>query len=463
MPTLLSFRRFTAILTAALLFVGAPALSGCDLFEIDDRPDPNGPSIEDILETASLSQMRDLATGTQADARVDLDLYLIDVGVIGREYYRFSSADPRFTSDLLGQAGVLDNNSFFTTRPWAARYAAIRNACTLLQALEVTTEPLTDAEKAAARGFANTWIAHQLLLNLNLTYDNGIRIDVCPLGETPPVVAPAEAALEDIADILDAAAADLQASADAGAEFFFPILMGGGFEAPADFLGFNRAVAARVATYRGEWQAALDLVGASFLDTSDLDDGAFHIFSTGAGDLTNPFFIDPQNPAGDALIVHPSFINDFARDDNGDVIDDRFSKVQLRVTEDGAPNPATLDDLTGSYGVFRYESNAAPIPIIRNAELLLIRAEANIQLDNFDDAVADLNAIRNAAGLGDYDGAESEAALIDELLYQRRYELYAEGHRWIDVRRYGRLDTLPLDREGDQVFDQFPIPANENV
>lgn len=463
MPTRLSFQRLTATLAAALLFLGAPALSGCDLFEIDDRPDPNGPSIEDILETASRSQMIDLATGTQADARVDLDLYFIDVGVIGREYWRFSSADPRFTSDLLGQAGVLDNNSFFTTRPWGARYATIRNACTLLQALEVTTEPLSDAEVAAARGFANTWIAYQLLLNLNLTYDNGIRIDVCPLGETPPVVAPADAALEDLAEILDTAAADLQAAADADAEFFFPILMGGGFDAPADFLGFNRAIAARVATYSENWQRALDLVGASFLDTGDLDDGAVHIFSTGAGDLTNPFFIDPQNAAGDALVAHPSFVNDIARDGDGNVIDERFSKVQLRVNEDGDPNPATLDDLSGSYGVFRYESNSAPIPIIRNAELLLIRAEANIQLGNFGDAVEDLNAIRNAAGLGDYDGDESESALIDELLRQRRYELYAEGHRWIDVRRYGRLDTLPIDREGDQVFEQFPIPANENV
>jgi len=239
--------------------------------------------------------------------------------------------------------------------------------------------------------------------------------------------------------------------------------MGGGFEAPADFLGFNRGIAARVAAYSENWQRALDLVEASSLDASDLDDGAFHIFSTGAGDLTNPFFIDPQNPAGDALIVHPAFINDFARDDNGDVIDDRFSKVKLRVTEDGNPNPATLDDLTGSYGVFRYESNSAPIPIVRNAELLLIRAEANIQLGNFDDAIEDLNTIRNAASLGDYDGDESEAALIDELLRQRRYELYAEGHRWIDVRRYDRLDTLPIDREGDQVFEQFPIPQNENV
>ncbi|MDX1530649.1 MAG: RagB/SusD family nutrient uptake outer membrane protein, partial [Rhodothermales bacterium] len=406
----------------------------------------------------------------------DLDLYLIDVGVIGREYYRFSSADPRFTSDLLGQAGVLDNNSFFTTRPWAARYAAIRNACTLLQALEVTTEPLSDASKAAARGFANTWIAHQLLLNLNLTYDNGIRIDVCPLGETPPVVSPADAAYAELARILDEAAADLQAAGEA--EFFFPVLMtpggGGRFDTPAEFLEFNRAVAARVAVYRENWQEALDLLDGSFLDRAlasadPLEFGAYHLFSTSAGDLTNPFFIDPQNPTGDALIVQPDFINDAAEEDQRVFEEDEGVEdvadpvVQFRVNDEGEPNPATLDDLTGSYGVFRYESNTAPIPIIRGAELILIRAEAHIQEGEFEDAIEDLNRIRNAAGLDDYDGDETEAALLDELLRQRRYELYAEGHRWIDVRRYGRLDELPLDRPGDEVFTQFPIPRNENV
>lgn len=460
MRTSFPLHRLTALLAVALLIGAAPVLSGCDLFDVNDRPDPNGPSIEDILETASLSQMRDLAIGTQAASRVDLDLYLIDVGMIGREYWRFSSADPRFTSDLLGQAGQLDNNSFFTTRPWAARYATVRNACTLLQALDVTTEPLSDAERAAARGFANTWIAYQLLLNLNLTYDNGIRIDVCPLGETPPFVAPAGAAYAELAALLDQAADDLRTADAAGEGFFFPVLMtpGGGdrFGSPEAFLGFNRAIAARVAVYREDWQGALDLVEASFLDralASDdpLEFGAYHLFSTAAGDLTNPVFISPTNAAGNLIAAHPSFADDI------DAGDQRISKVFLREEE------ASLDNLSSDYSFFVYKSNTDAIPIIRGAELLLIRAEANIQLGNLDEAVADLDVIRDAAGLDDYDGGETQAALIDELLRQRRYELYGEGHRWIDVRRYDRLDTLPLDRQGDRVFDQFPIPVNENV
>jgi hypothetical protein len=47
------------------------------------------------------------------------------------------------------------------------------------------------------------------------------------------------------------------------------------------------------------------------------------------------------------------------------------------------------------------------------------------------------------------------------MLKQRRYALYGEGHRWIDMRRYNRLNTLPVDRTGDDVWTEFPKPATE--
>ncbi|WP_367275336.1 RagB/SusD family nutrient uptake outer membrane protein [uncultured Christiangramia sp.] len=135
--------------------------------------------------------------------------------------------------------------------------------------------------------------------------------------------------------------------------------------------------------------------------------------------------------------------------------DERLSKVAQR------SEPLTFDFLTGDYAVFRYTSNIDAIPIIRNEELILLYAEANIY-QNPSEAVEALNLIRNSAGLDDYDGDSSEVSLIDEMLMQRRYSLFAEGHRWLDVRRYDRLDELPTDREGDDVFEQFPIPLTEN-
>ena len=90
-----------------------------------------------------------------------------------------------------------------------------------------------------------------------------------------------------------------------------------------------------------------------------------------------------------------------------------------------------------------------------------MRAEAQIQTNATGDAVASLNIIRNAAGLADYAGATDQASLINELLDQRRYSLWMEGHRWVDMRRYNRLADLPIDRTGDIVHTQFPVPLNE--
>jgi hypothetical protein len=49
--------------------------------------------------------------------------------------------------------------------------------------------------------------------------------------------------------------------------------------------------------------------------------------------------------------------------------------------------------------------------------------------------------IRQKHNLAPYSGALTQSALINEMLYERRYSLFGEGHRWIDVRRYNQLNT----------------------
>jgi hypothetical protein len=57
--------------------------------------------------------------------RLTEGLYLDVAGVIGREMYRFSNADPRYTSELLGSAPAY-NTGFYITNPWAAGYRAVK-------------------------------------------------------------------------------------------------------------------------------------------------------------------------------------------------------------------------------------------------------------------------------------------------------------------------------------------------
>ena len=94
---------------------------------------------------------------------------------------------------------------------------------------------------------------------------------------------------------------------------------------------------------------------------------------------------------------------------------------------------------------------------------MLLYAEAKIQTGVFGDAVPVLNKIRTGNGLLSYAGPVDNASLINEMLKQRRYSLYAEGHRWVDMRRYNRLSELPVDRTEDDVWNCFPIPFAENA
>ena len=55
-----------------------------------------------------------------------------------------------------------------------------------------------------------------------------------------------------------------------------------------------------------------------------------------------------------------------------------------------------------------------------NEELVLMWAEANISFDNAATVTA-IDKVRGAAGLGIYAGATDDAALLDQLLHERRY------------------------------------------
>jgi len=417
--------------------------------KVDPILDPNNPGIGTISSNPTLGEIQNLVTGIESAMRDNMNFYFDDAGVIGREFYRFSTSDPRFTSDLLGKGtAVLDNNTFYITNPFAAKYRVIKNANILLDGLTNTTSSdITDAQRTVGKAYANTIKAHELLIALNLEYDNGIRADVANPEALGPFLSRDES-FNAISGLLDNAYTDL--IANAGVDFPFTTTF---FSSTAgEFAKFNRALAARVAVYKQDWNGALEALNNSFFDIDgDLTEGAYLLYSAGGGDQLNPMFF-PQNSSGETRVVQPSFITD------ADPGDERLSKAPKRTAS------TTQDGLTSDYDFFVYKTNIDPIPIIRNEELLLIYAEAKAQMGgaaNLDDAVTAINNIRHLASLPSYSGAVTQPAVIDEMLKQRRYSLFGEGHRWIDMRRYNRLNTLPIDRPGDDVWIQFPRPATE--
>lgn len=404
----------------------------------------NNPTIEEYIKNASKDQLDGLVTGILSGMRNNEGAYLDVVGVMGREMYRFSNADPRFVTELLGSGNTtLNNTGFYITNPWASRYRTVKNCNVLIEA--ATNSTLISAEqKKGYTGFAKTLKAYELLLNLNLTGTNGVRIDVADPDNLGPILN-YDASITAIAALLDEGKTDLT-----GAAVDFPLTTGfTGFTDAAGLVKVNRALAARVDVYREQWATALTDLGQSFFNLAGgFNTGISEVFSTNSGDQLNPAFFD-QNATGEVRLAHPTYVA------NLEAGDDRIAKATLRTSS------ASNTGLTSNRDVWVYTSSTAPIPIIRNEELILIYAEANIQSDQLTVGRDALDVVRNGHGLTDYSGPVTKAALIDEMLKQRRYSLFYEGHRWIDMRRYNRLNTLPIDRPEDDVWSAMPIPSTE--
>lgn len=84
-------------------------------------------------------------------------------------------------------------------------------------------------------------------------------------------------------------------------------------------------------------------------------------------------------------------------------------------------------------------THTAPrVPFIRMAELYLNLAECHAALGNTSEALANLNVIRERAGINDLTDADlnGEMNLMDWVRNERFVELFEEGHRYYDLRRW---------------------------
>jgi starch-binding outer membrane protein, SusD/RagB family len=416
-------------------------------------PDYNNTSLDDLTNNPTPTKIAQAAQGLMVGTRVGIgeqNGYISLLGIVGRESYNFDPADPRFITEML--IGPLDGGSpAFGGNLFAAPYRNIRNANILLGALS-TVVGMTPAQTAAVEGYAKTIQALDYLSVINTRDDLGAPLDVNigPTDAPAPIVAKA-AVLTFISTLLDDGLTRLNAG---GTAFPFELSPGfDGFNTPATFAEFNRALKARVEVYRGNNAAALTALSASFLDTSaPFTLGVYHSYSTGSGDTQNALF-----DATGKILAHPSIVTDAENKPDGT----RDARVLGKVVQ--LPEPRTVQGVTTDFAFSIYNSNEASIPIIRNEELILLRAEARYFNGDALGALNDINLIRTTSGgLALRGPFLSDNDFIAELLKQRRYSLLFEGgHRWIDTRRFGLLATLPRALPSHTVPTRFPFPEAE--
>lgn len=108
-------------------------------------------------------------------------------------------------------------------------------------------------------------------------------------------------------------------------------------------------------------------------------------------------------------------------------------------------------------------SSVGDVPYMRAAEMYLIEAEALARLGQDEAARTVLFELVSARDSGYSKSTKTGQALIDEILVQRRIELWGEGFRWYDLKRM----NLPLNRSGANhvgsvINNLFTVPANSN-
>ncbi|SEA12931.1 Starch-binding associating with outer membrane [Porphyromonadaceae bacterium KH3R12] len=98
----------------------------------------------------------------------------------------------------------------------------------------------------------------------------------------------------------------------------------------------------------------------------------------------------------------------------------------------------------------KYPNHDGHIVLMRSSEALLIEAESKARLNDLQGAVETLNELRRKRNLSDLSATDfDKEGIIDEILLERRRELWGEGFRLYDILR---LQTAPVRRETTETF-----------
>ena len=154
---------------------------------------------------------------------------------------------------------------------------------------------------------------------------------------------------------------------------------------------------------------------------------------------------------------------------------DKSQKLLVLADVDGD----VYNAITKMYGETGQTNGAVDAKVIRAAEVALNKAEAHAMLGEDAQALTALDELRSNRYNNFLPGDESGATLLTEIKLQRRLELFAEGHRLFDLKRWnegisrsqtdgeffdGTGTPVPaayLDLEAGSNLFQLPIPQSE--
>lgn len=237
----------------------------------------------------------------------------------------------------------------------------------------------------------------------------------------------------------------------------------------AERIYLNRKAAqlllARIYLARGKWalagQAAEDILESPLYEFEDDINGVFH--KSGKHILWQ---LKPQrsgNPVSDATYYYFSGAAPHVYALTQDLVDS-FADEDLRRQAWMAEVTFEGNSWFRPYKYKNRENNTNEYFIVfRLEEVYFIMAEALAKQNRFDEALPYINAIRERAGLNEV--TLSGEDFVRELLAEKRREFFTEsGHRFLDLKRWGRLNELSTMKPNWEEYNQvWPLPQGERL
>ncbi|NOW94992.1 RagB/SusD family nutrient uptake outer membrane protein [Mucilaginibacter sp. SG564] len=212
------------------------------------------------------------------------------------------------------------------------------------------------------------------------------------------------------------------------------------------------ALLAKVYLYRGQWASA-EIAATSVISSGQysLNKDLNTVFQDGSSEAIwqlpaiGPYnqtaeaqiFVPYASSAVPTFLISPALLNTF---EPGDMR--RTNWIGINSISDGKGSSVPY------YYPAKYKNRnlndqpAEDYMIFRLAEIYLIRAEAQAEQGKTTAALADLNQVRNRAGLPN-SPATGTTTLLSAIMHERRTELFCEwGNRWYDLKRTGTIDAV---------------------
>lgn len=430
----------------------------------------------DRVVAGSQQTLQSLATGVIANDRFAVaGAYFVNGNIMARNVVVPNGNDTRILSEYYET--VPDPSDFVGGVQWANYYITIRAAHNLLHDASLTS--LGAGPKAAASGFLRTLIALEYIRVIEYHDQNGVVIQ----GDDPTKVDPIrtkQSGLAYTSALLDSALTDLNAAASAGTTSL-PFVVPPGYQLHGDYASvanlilLNRGLKGKAEVFRALDAANPNAASAATAVTA-LNAALADAPATPTQDYLNKGIYLSYNPNSPESFGNPlpsatnrltdNFVNSIQ---SGDARKANIVPATRLTVRDSAYTGAFINPITDPTNA---ANQSKPLPVVRNAEFYLLRAQAEIALGNLAAATADINVVHTVeGGLPAYGTFATADDAIAAVLYEYRYSFIYQGPQHVDaLREYSMLNQayvsqpgIPTPKSGnDALVQELPIPQNES-